>query len=164
MRIRFGPLLALSLAAFAAVGCDEHTLEGCGPYDKPVPAPPAAKPPAPGLSCNSNPDNWVPSKYRQGPTRLREVQEAAEATQQALPYLFEGDKLIGECHDSATIFFAELTKELRHRGLCAWPGPDAIHPASTVPGIAEEYHIITYGGCTLWPASRGNYKGDWVIR
>lgn len=164
MKIRSGPILALCLGAFMAVGCEEQTLEGCGPNDKPSPAAAAPARPEPSISCNSNPDNWVPSKYRQGPTRLREVQEAAEATQKALPYLFDGDKLVGECHESANIFWAALTKELRHRGLCAWPGPDAIHPASTVPGIAEEYHIITYGGCTLWPASRGNYKGDWVIR
>ncbi|MBI2790118.1 MAG: hypothetical protein HYX59_15715 [Elusimicrobia bacterium] len=165
MRIRIGPLLAVSLGAFAAVGCDERTLEGCGPNDKPSAAPAAAPAqPEPRLSCPGNPDNWVPSKQRQGPTRLAEVQAAAEATQKAYPHRFNGDKLIGECHASASLFFDELAKELRRRGVCAWTGPDAIHPASTVPGIAEEYHIITYGGCTLWPASRNNYKGDWVIR
>jgi len=163
MRIRFGPLLALSMVAFAAVGCDEHTLEGCGPNDKPAPAA-APAPSKPTLACNSNPDDWVPSKQRQGPTRLAEVQAAAEAVQTQLSDMFEGNRLKGECHASATVFWAAMTKELRSRGLCAWPGPDAIHPASVYPGIAEEYHLITYGGCTLWPASRGNYKGDWVIR
>lgn len=164
MRPRFGPLLALSLAAFAAVGCDEHTLEGCGPNDKPAPAAASPEPSKPTLACNSNPDNWVPSKQRQGPTRLAEVQAAAEAVRKAKAPRFNGDKLLGECHAAATLFFDDLKDELRRRGLCAWTGPDAIHPASTVPGIAEEYHLITYGSCTLWPASRNNYKGDWVIR
>lgn len=162
MRTRVGPLWALCLAAITAVGCEEHTLEGCGPNDQPSAAPPARA--EPSISCGGDPDDWVPSKQRQGPTRLAEVQDAAEAVQKELRYLFEGDKLVGECHESANVFFAALTKELRRRGLCAWPGPDAIHPASKVPGIAEEYHLITYGGCTLWPASRNNYKGDWVIR
>lgn len=162
MTMKGAALALLCLAAVMAVGCDEHQLSGCGPNDKPAPSPPA--PSAPGISCASNPDNWVPSPDRRGPTRLREVQAASEAAQQSLPDLFNGDKLVGECHASATVFFAALTKELRARGLCAWPGPDAIHPASTYAGIAEEYHLITYGGCTLYPASRNNYKGDWIIR
>lgn len=164
MSIRGGPVWALGLAAFMAVGCDEHALEGCGPYDKPSPPETAAPSSKPGLSCPSNPDNWVPSRERRGPTRLAEVQAAAEAAQKSLPLLFDGDKLVGNCDESANVFWAALTKELRSRGLCAWPGPDAIHPASVYPGIAEEYHLITYGGCTLWPASRNNYKGDWIIK
>jgi len=163
--MKLGALLALSLISVMAVGCDEHQVSGCGPYDKPSANPPAAAPAkGPSLSCNSNPDNWRPSAKRQGPTRLVEVQAAAEAAQASLPELFNGDRLVGECHASANLFWAAMTKELRQRGICAWPGPDAIHPASTVPGIAEEYHLITYGGCTLYPATRNNYKGDWVIR
>jgi hypothetical protein len=163
MKMKTWALLNLCLVAGMAVGCDEHALAGCGPYDQPKPeAPPAAT--MPSLSCNSNPDNWAASPERRGPTRLAEVQAAAEATQKSLPNLFDGDKLVGDCHASANIFWLALTKEIRSRGICAWPGPDAIHPASTVPGIAEEYHLITYGGCTLWPASRNNYKGDWIIK
>ena len=162
-RMNAGFLLALGLVAAMAVGCDEHALEGCGPYDQPKPeAPPA--PTTPSLSCNSDPDNWVPSRERRGPTRIAEVQAAAEATKKSLPQLFNGDKMNGECHSSAAQFFVALSKEMRRRGLCAWPAGDAIHPASTATGIAEEYHIITFGGCTLWPASRNNYKGDWIIK
>lgn len=163
MKMKAGALAILALLAGMTVGCDEHLVEGCGPGDKPK----AEKPPAqqlPGIRCDSNPDDWSLSPQRRGPTRLNEVQAAAEAVQKAMPELFKDNKLVGECHASATLFWAAMVKEIRSKGLCAWPGPDAIHPASTVAGIAEEYHLINYGGCTLWPASRGNYKGDWVIK
>lgn len=161
--MKFGSFLLFGLLAAMTVGCDEHQLEGCGPGDKPA----ASETPAqklPGIKCDSNPDNWAPSPQKRGPTRLDEVQAAEDAVVKQLPDLFNGNKLVGQCDASANIFFAAMVKELRSKGLCAWPGPDAIHPASTVAGIAEEYHLITYGGCTLWPASRNNYKGDWIIK
>lgn len=152
-------LAAACLASVLAFGCGQQNMEGCGPA---VPVAPA--PPAKGLSCPGNPDHWVPSPTRKGPTRLAEVQSAAEAVHKANAALFDGDKLKGECHSSAPVFFAALSQELRSRGLCAWPAGDAIHPVSTEKGIAEEYHLITFGGCTLWPASRNNYKGDWIMK
>jgi hypothetical protein len=162
MKRPFGALLAAGFALAALVSCQPPSSDGSGTSGC-SPATPAA-PAKPKVSCPSNPDNWVPSTSRHGPTRIAEVEAAVAEVRKAHPEFFHGDKLIGECHAAAPAFFTALAAELRANGLCAWPAGDAIHPASRVQGVAEEYHLVNFGGCQLWPASRNNYKGDWIIR